>query len=161
MHIAYALIWKLSWRSTQCTPFSSNLNFIVWKMLLNVCYFWKIATCLLPACAILYRIFVKFAGNLPNVNGILPEFPEFCRNYRCPGNPGIFWTVLFFRADELRISNLFSTHSRGRRFQDKSEKVRKERQLKPGTKVKHGRSNQGLVQVNCLKTSALLKATYG
>ena len=49
----------------------------------------------------------------------------------------------------------------GRRFQDKSEKVRKERQLKPGTKVQHGRSNQGLVQINCLKTSALLKATYG
>ena len=41
----------------------------------------------------------------------------------------------------------------GGRFQDKSEKVRKERQLKPGTKAPHGRSNQGLVQINCLKTA--------
>ena len=47
----------------------------------------------------------------------------------------------------------------GRRFQDKSEKVRKERQLKPGTKALHRRSNQGLVQINCLKTAGLLKAT--
>ena len=39
----------------------------------------------------------------------------------------------------------------GRRFQDKSEKVGKERQLKPGTKALHKRSNQGLVQINCLK----------
>jgi hypothetical protein len=36
-------------------------------------------------------------------------------------------------------------------FQGKSEKVPKERQSRPGTKALHKRSNQGLVQINCLK----------
>ena len=56
-----------------------------------------------------------------------------------------------FAGKSLRDEKL----SRETRFQDKQEKVRKERQSKPGTKALHERSNQGLVQINRLKTTLI------
>ena len=84
-----------------------------------------------------------FGDSLPALCSGPPTCPPSPR-FRPPWGSSSYEYIRIF-GNFLCISNF------GRRFQDKSEKVGKERQLKPGTKALHKRSNQGLVQINCLK----------